>query len=113
MRRPLRGSYSLNTILKYLFDVYTSNYLKDVTDSALDTADDTDVDFSSTNGKANLFFSAAPTVMPFVGAWRQPPKVDYEWQPTRQRHAYMTTARYGVKKFRPENLVVIPSKENV
>ena len=97
----------------YGFDVYTSNYLKDVTDGALDTADDTDVDFSSTNGKANLFFSAAPTVMPFVGAWRQPPKVDYEWQPTRQRHAYMTTARYGVKKFRPENLVVIPSKENV
>lgn len=97
----------------YGFDVYTSNYLKDVTDSALPTAADAGVDFSSVNGKANLFFSAASNVTPFVGAWRQPPKVDYEHQPTRQRHAYMTTARYGVKKYRPENLVVVPSKPTV
>lgn len=96
----------------YGFDVYTSNYLKDVTDSALTNAASTpaNVNFSSVNGKANLFFSADASVVPFVGAWRQPPKVDYEYQPTRQRHAYMTTARYGLKKFRPENLVVIPSK---
>lgn len=96
----------------YGFDVYTSNYLKDVTDSALGNAaaSPANVDFSSVNGKANLFFSADAAVTPFVGAWRQPPKVDYEYQPTRQRHAYMTTARYGLKKFRPENLVVIPSK---
>jgi len=92
------------------FDVYTSNYLKDITDAALPDRDNTNVDFSSSNGKANLFFSANPTVLPFVGAWRQPPKVDYEFQPTKQRHAYMTTSRYGVKKYRPENLVVIPSK---
>lgn len=97
----------------YGFDVYTSNYLADVTDSALPTAADANVDFSSVNGKANLFFSASQEVLPFVGAWRQPPKVDYEPQPTRQRHAYMTTARYGVKKYRPENLVVVPSKTNV
>lgn len=97
----------------YGFDVYTSNYLKDITDGALNDADDTPVDFSSTNGKANVFFSADASVTPFVGAWRQMPKVDYEHQPTRQRHAYMTTARYGVKKYRPENLVVIPSKTNV
>lgn len=97
----------------YGFDVYTSNYLKDITDSALPTAADANVDFSSTNGKANLFFSAASDVLPFVGAWRQMPKVDYDWNPQRQRHEYMTTARYGVKKYRPENLVVIPSKTNV
>lgn len=97
----------------YGFDVYTSNYLADVTDSALPDRDNNNVDFSSTKGKANMFFSAAPAVTPFVGAWRQPPKVDYEWQPTRQRHAYMTTGRYGVKKYRPENMVVIPSKTNV
>ena len=97
----------------YGFDVYTSNYLKDITDAALPDRDDTAVDFSSDNGKANLFFSAASGVSPFVGAWRQAPKVDYEPQVTRQRHAYMTTARYGVQKYRPENLVVIPSKVNV
>lgn len=97
----------------YGFDVYTSNYLKDITDGALPTAADAAVDYSTVNGKANLFFSADASVTPFVGAWRQPPKVDYEPQPTRQRHAYMTTARYGVKKYRPENLVVIPSKTAV
>lgn len=97
----------------YGFDVYTSNYLADVTDASLNDKDDDAVDFSSDNGKANLFFSADASVTPFVGAWRQMPKVDYEWQPTRQRHAYMTTARWGVKLYRPENMVIVPSKVNV
>ena len=97
----------------YGFDVYTSNYLKTVTDGALPTAANANINFSSTTGKANLFFSAAGNVTPFVGAWRQPPKVDYEWQPTRQRHAYMTTARYGVKLYRPENMVVVVTPGSV
>lgn len=97
----------------YGFDVYTSNYLKTVTDGALPTAANANINFSSTTGKANLFFSAAGQVMPLVGAWRQPPKVDYEWQPTRQRHAYMMTARYGVKMFRPENMVTIVTPGSV
>lgn len=97
----------------YGFDVYTSNYLKDVTDSALPTAADANVDFSSVNGKANLFFSAAPQVLPFVGAWRQQPEVDYEYNKDFQRHEYIMTARYGVDLYRPENMVVIPSKTNV
>jgi len=97
----------------YGFDVYTSNYLKTVTDSGLPTAANANVDFSSVNGKANLFFSAAPQVLPLVGAWRQAPQVDYEYNKDFQRHEYVMTARYGVKKYRPENLVVIPSKTNV
>lgn len=97
----------------YGFDVYTSNYLKTVTDSALNTAADAGVDFSTVNGKANLFFSAASDVMPFVGAWRQAPQVDYEYNKDKQRHEYVTTARYGVKLFRPENMVRIVSKTNV
>lgn len=97
----------------YGFDVYTSNYLKTVTDSALDNVADTDVDFSSVNGKANLFFSAASTVTPFVGAWRQMPEVDYEYNKDFQRHEYITTARYGVKLYRPENMVRVISKTNV
>lgn len=99
----------------YGFDVYTSNYLPRVTDNALANKASTpaNVDFSTDTGVANLFFSADSSVLPFVGAWRQLPKVDYEYQPTRQRHAYMTTARYGVKLFRPENLVTIVSKTDV
>lgn len=97
----------------YGFDVYTSNYLKTVTDSALNTAADAAVDFSTVNGKLNLFFSAAPTVTPFVGAWRQPPQVDYEYNKDKQRHEYVTTCRYGMKLYRPENMVRVVTKTNV
>jgi hypothetical protein len=97
----------------YGFDVYCSNYLKDVTDSTLPTAADANVDFSSVNGKANLFFSADSSASPFVGAWRQMPEVDFEYNKDYQRDEFVTTARYGVKLYRPENMVRIVSKTDV
>jgi hypothetical protein len=98
----------------YGFDVYTSNYLPEATDDDLNERDGTTgQDFSSTAGKANLFFSASPTVNPFVGAWRQMPEVDYEYNKDFQRHEFVTTARYGVKLYRPENMVRIISNPNV
>ena len=99
----------------YGFDVYTSNYLKAATDTALTNAAGTpaNVDFSSVNGRVNLFFSAASNVSPFVGAWRQAPKVDFEYNKNRQRDEYVTTARYGVKLYRPENMVRVITKTNV
>ena len=97
----------------YGFDVYTSNYLKDTTDGALNTAADAAVDFSSVNGKANLFFSADQAATPFVGAWRQAPDVDTEYNKDFQRQEFVTTARYGVKLYRPENMVRVISKTNV
>lgn len=97
----------------YGFDVYTSNYLADATDNALTNAAGTPAnqDFSTVNGKVNLFFSAFE--QPFVGAWRQPPQVDYEYNKDKQRHEYVTTARYGVKLYRPENMVRVITKTNV
>lgn len=98
----------------YGFDVYTSNFLADVTDSALPERDGTTTnDFSSTSGKANLFFSAAPDVLPLVGAWRQMPEVDTEYNKDYQRTEFVTTARYGVKHYRPENTVTIVTNPNV
>ena len=99
----------------YGFDVYTSNYLKAATDNALTNAAGTPAnqDFSSVNGRVNLFFSAASNVSPFVGAWRQDPKVDFEYNKNKQRDEYVTTARYGVKLYRPENMVRILTKTNV
>jgi len=97
----------------YGFDVYCSNYLKDITDSALPTAANANIDFSSVNGKANLFFSADSSASPFVGAWRQMPEVDFEYNKDYQRDEFVTTARYGVKLYRPENMVRIVSKTNV
>ena len=99
----------------YGFDVYTSNYLKAAADNALTNAASTPAnqDFSSVNGRVNLFFSAASNVSPFVGAWRQAPKVDFEYNKNKQRDEYVTTARYGVKLFRPENMVRVITKTNV
>lgn len=97
----------------YGFDVYTSNYLKDVTDSALPDRADSNVDFSSVNGKANLFFSADSVASPFVGAWRQTPIVDHEFNKDLQQDEYAMTARYGVKLYRPENMVRVITKPTV
>ena len=99
----------------YGFDVYTSNYLKStVADAALVEKDgSTANDFSSNNGVANLFFSADPSSNPFVGAWRQMPEVDYEYNKDFQRHEYVTTARYGVKKYRPEGIVTVVTNPDV
>lgn len=93
----------------YGFDVYSSQRL------ALSGADQSGASetinsvASGTNATCNLFFSASPDILPFVGAWRQMPKVDGEYNKDFQREEYVTTARYGVKIFRPENLVTILS----
>jgi hypothetical protein len=98
----------------YGFDVYTSNYLPAVTASALPERDgSTTKDYSSTNGVANYFFSAASDVLPWKAAWRQEPVVDTEWKKDFQRTEFVTTARYGVKLFRPENMIVVASTPTV
>lgn len=98
----------------YGFDVYTSNYLPAVSDDALPERDQsTTADYSSTNGVANFFFSAAPDVLPWKAAWRQEPTVDAEWVARKQRTEFFTTARYGSKLYRPENMVMIASKPAV
>lgn len=84
----------------YGFDVYVSHFLKSGISETVNSV-------SVTNGVANLFFSAAPDVLPFVGVMRQAPKVDSEYNKDQQRDEYVTTCRYGVKLFRPENMVVV------
>lgn len=82
------------------FDVFVTNFLAD--------ANETIGGLTTAAGKANCFYSAAsPEILPFVGAWRQMPKVDGEFNKDLQREEYVTTARYGLKVYRPENLVVV------
>jgi hypothetical protein len=95
----------------YGFDVYTSQFLADA--GSTSNGSETVSSVSVTNAKENLFFSATADVKPFVGAWRQMPKVDSKYNQDFQREEYVTTARYGVKLFRPENLVVSLSSTNV
>jgi hypothetical protein len=90
----------------YGFDVYCSNHLKSNGTETLETV--------AISGFANnLFFSAAPGVQPIVGAWRQMPKVDSEFNKDFQRTEFVTTARYGLGFYRPENMVVVPSNTSV
>lgn len=90
----------------YGFDVYVSQNLKSSISETIDSR-------TVTVGVANLLFSAAPDVLPFVGAIRQAPKVDSEYNKDLQREEYVTTMRYGLKLYRPENLCVVLSDTNV
>src|SRR6056300_1878985 len=82
------------------FDFYVSNYLPDANEN-IGTP-------TTAAGKANIFMSAASTdILPFMGAMRQMPKVDAGYNMHKQREEYVTTARYGLKVYRPENLVCV------
>lgn len=82
------------------FDVFVSNYLT--------TANETIGGLTTGSGKANVFFSAASSdILPFMGAMRQMPKVDGGYNYNKQREEYVTTARYGLKVYRQENLVCV------
>jgi hypothetical protein len=85
----------------YGFDVYTSQNL------TVNSASEAIAGVTAAAGVNNLFFSATPDVLPFVGSLRQPPKVDSEYNKDLQRDEYVTTMRFGMKLFRPENLVVV------
>jgi hypothetical protein len=90
----------------YGFDVYTSQRLATISSETLETV-------SCAGFKANLFFSADASVVPFIGAWRQMPEVDTEYNKDFQRTEFVTTARYGVKLYRPENLITVLSNTSV
>lgn len=88
----------------YGFDVYESNYLASGFGETITHSGSAN---SVTNGVQNLFFSADSTVLPIMGAWRQMPEVDAEFNKDFQREEYITTARWGLKLFRPENMVCV------
>ena len=94
----------------YGFDVYVSQNLKSGLAETITPT--TGAALTTTVGVANLFFSATPGLLPFVGSLRQPPKVDSEYNKDFQREEYVTTCRYGFKLFRPENLVTIITDTN-
>ena len=98
-------SSGLTTGMKFLynifgFDVYVSQNLKSIGAETINGV-------STTVGVANLFFSAAPGLMPIMFAMKQSPKVDSEWNKDMQRDEYVTTCRWGSKLYYPENMVVV------
>lgn len=85
----------------YGWDVYTSMNLKQ------NATSETINSVTAAAGVNNLFFSATPDLLPFIGAMRQPVKVDTQYNMNYQRDEYVTTMRYGLALHRPENLVVV------
>lgn len=88
----------------YGFDIFVSNHLADANETIAGPTTAT-----TTAGKANMFFNPRVDGGTFVGAMRQMPKVDAEYNKDFQREEYLVTSRYGLKLFRPESLVVILS----
>ncbi len=84
----------------YGFDVYVSQNLKTGIAETIGGR-------TATTGVANMFFSADSTALPIIGGVKQAPKVDSEFNKDYQRDEYVTTARWGFKLYRPENLVTV------
>ena len=83
------------------FDVYVSNYLPSI-------ASETVSSVSVSGGVANYFFSANPgDTCPWVGAFRQEPRVYSEFNKDLQQTEYVTFAEYGFKLYRPENMITV------
>lgn len=90
----------------YGFDVYVSNYLSTTATDENSGLGGTSV--ASTGFAQNLFFSmGGMDETPFVGAWRQMPRVEYERNKDLRRDEYVMNARFGLKLYRPESLVVV------
>lgn len=91
----------------YGFDIFESNLVAD-TDETLDSQDFTGV------GKANIFMSAArEMLLPFAIAWRRRPKMDRDFDFKRREEQIVTTARWGRKLVRDDNLVITVTDSTV
>ena len=96
----------------YGFDVYVSNFLATPTDTAIN-ADARGSISTPTAPKTNIFMSVGGDLTPFVGAWRQMPRIEYERNKDMRRDEYVMNARYGLKLYRPECLVSVISRSTI
>jgi hypothetical protein len=89
------------------FDVYVSNFLSTPTDTAIGGVN------TPTAPVTNIFMSVGGDLTPFVGAYRQMPRVEYERNKDLRRDEYVMNARFGLKLYRPECLVSVISKSTI
>jgi len=89
------------------FDVYVSNFLATPTDTAINSVN------VPTSPVTNVFMSVGGDLTPFVGAYRQMPRVEYERNKDMRRDEYVMNARFGLKLYRPECLVSVISKSTI
>jgi hypothetical protein len=96
----------------YGFDVYVSNFLATPTDTAIN-ADSRGSISTPANAVANIFMTVGGDLTPFVGAWRQMLRVEFERNKDLRRDEYVMNGRFGLKLYRPETLVSVLSTQNV
>jgi len=89
------------------FDVYVSNFLATPADTTINS-----ISVPATP-VSNIFMTTGGDLTPFVGAYRQMPRVEYERNKDLRRDEYVMNARFGLKLFRPECLVTIITKSTV
>lgn len=90
------------------FDIWESNYLDTISGGESITGSGAHGSQTSSNDlKQCLMFSAAQGYTPIIGAWRQMPIVDSEFNKDLQREEYLTTCRFGVKLYWPENMICV------
>jgi hypothetical protein len=94
------------------FDVYVSNFLSIPTDTAIN-ADARGSVSTPAAPVTNVFMSVGGDLTPFVGAYRQMPRVEYERNKDLRRDEYVMNARFGLKLYRPECLVSVISKSTI
>jgi hypothetical protein len=89
------------------FDVYVSNFLATPTDTTIDSVS------VPAAPVTNIFMSVGGDLTPFVGAYRQLPRVEYERNKDLRRDEYVMNARFGLKLYRPECLVGVITKSTI
>lgn len=89
------------------FDVYVSNFLATPTDTSIDSVS------VPASPVTNIFMSVGGDLTPFVGAYRQMPRVEYERNKDLRRDEYVMNARFGLKLYRPECLVSVITKSTI
>ncbi len=90
----------------YGFDVFVSNYVDTIVAETLEGV-------NAAGFKANLFIGANGEEGPFKGAYARLPNFKSWRDEDRELTKYATSSRYGLKLYRPESLVVIPSNPAV
>ena len=99
----VRGNSFVMNILG--IDIYQTPNLKQGVAETIGTK-------SVSDGVANIFFAAIPEAMPLIGAVRQEPIVDAEFNKDEQVYEYVTTTRYGLAMQYEENFVTILSSKS-
>lgn len=95
------------------FDVYETNFLDTLTAAESINTTDHASQTASIGFVQNVMFSATPGLLPVIGAWRQKPIVDGEFNKDKQQEEYVTTCRWGLKLKWPENMVCVLTKATV